>query len=163
MATVGIAVTEYADRFITPSKMLLTIIAYALALVASAIGNIVGFWLFLPLTYFAAKLDNTEAELHAQGALSEKRRAQLRRWQFLLSILRQFLGSLAAFPLSLAAACFVLSIFGVSYGWLIFVLVAFLAFRDVLGATVFPLSQQAGTALSIVFTSIVYFVYFLKT
>lgn len=132
--------------------LLITIFAYALALVASAVGNIVGFWLFLPLTYIAARLENTEAELHARGALTEKRRAQLRRWEFLLRVLRQFLGSFAAFPLSLAAACLVLSMFGVGYGWLIFVLVAVLAFRDVLGAKVFPLSQQAGTALSILVT-----------
>lgn len=142
--------------------MLLTIIAYALALVASAIGNIVGFWLFLPLTYFAARLENREAELHSQGALTEKRRAQLRRWEFLLPILRQFLGSFAAFPLSLAAACLVLSMFGLGYGWLIFALVAALAFRDVLGATMFPLSQQAGTALAILATGIVYFLYFIN-
>ena len=143
--------------------LLITIFAYALALVASAVCNIVGFWLFLPLTYFAARLENTEAELHARGALTEKRRAQLRRWEFLLRILRQFLGSFAAFPLSLAAACLVLSLSGVGYGWLIFVLVAVLAFRDVLGATVFPLSQQAGTAASIVFTGIVYFAYYLSS
>jgi hypothetical protein len=143
--------------------LLITIFAYALALVASAVGNIVGFWLFLPLTYFAARLENTEAELHARGALTEKRRAQLRRWEFLLRILRQFLGSFAAFPLSLAAACLVLSLFGVGHGWLIFILVAVLAFRDVLGATVFPLSQQAGTAASIVFTGIVYFAYYLSS
>ena len=139
--------------------LLITIFAYAVALGASAIGNIVGFWLFLPLTYFAARLENTEAELHSQGALTERRREQLRRWEFLLPILRQFFGSFAAFPLSLAAACLVLSLFGVGYGWLIFVLVAALAFRDVLGATVFPLSQQAGTALAILATGIVYFAY----
>lgn len=143
--------------------LLITIFAYVLALLASAIGNIVGFWLFLPLTYFTARLENKEAELHSQGAFTEKRRDQLRRRQFLLSILRQFLGSFAAFPLSLVAACFVLSLFGVGYGWLIFVLVAVLAFRDVLGAKVFPLSQQAGTAISIVLTGIVYFAYFLKS
>lgn len=142
--------------------LLITIFAYALALAASAVGNIVGFWLFLPLTYFAARLENTEAEMHARGALTEKRRAQLRRWEFLLRILRQFLGSFAAFPLSLAAACLVLSLFGVGYGWLIFVLVAVLAFRDVLGATVFPLSQQAGTALSLIVTGVVYFGYVLR-
>lgn len=141
--------------------LLVSILAYILALVASAVANIVGFWLFLPLTYFAARLENKEAELHSQGALTEKRRAQLRRWEFLLRILRQFLGSFAAFPLSLAAACFVLSMFGVSYGWLIFVLVAALALRDVLGATVFPLSQQTGAALSIVISAITYFAYFL--
>ena len=140
--------------------LMITVFAYALALVASAVGNIVGFWLFLPLTYFAARLENTEAELHARGALTGKRRAQLRRWGFLLHILRQFLGSFAAFALSLAAACLVLSLFGVGYEWLIFVLVAALAVRDVLGATVFPLSQQAGTALSILVTGVLYFAYF---
>ena len=124
--------------------LMITIFAYALALVASAVGNIVGFWLFLPLTYFAAKTEDVATELR-------------------LRILRQFLGSFAAFPLSLVAACFVLSLFGVGYGWLIFVLVAVLAFRDVLGATVFPLSQQAGTAASMVFTGIVYFAYYLSS
>jgi hypothetical protein len=123
--------------------LLITILAYILALIASAVANVVGFWLFLPLTYFAAKTDDAATELR-------------------LRILRQFLGSFAAFPLSLAAACLVLSTFGVGYGWLIFVLVAALALRDVLSATVFPLSQQAGTALSILATGIVYFGLFLN-
>jgi len=35
------------------------------------------------------------------------------------------------------AACLVLSMFGVGYGWLIFVFVAALAIRDVLGAAVY--------------------------
>jgi hypothetical protein len=123
--------------------LVITILAYILALIASAVANVVGFWLFLPLTYFAAKTDDAATELR-------------------LRILRQFLGSVAAFPLSLAAACFVLSMFGIGYGWLIFVLVAALALREVLSATVFPLSQQAGTALSILATGIVYFAYFLN-
>jgi hypothetical protein len=121
----------------------MTILAYILALIASAIGNIAGFWLFLPLTYFAAKTDDGATELR-------------------LRILRQFLGSFAAFPLSLTAACLVLSLFGIGYGWLIFVLVAALALRDVFGATVFPLSQQAGAAISIIVTGAVYFAYFLN-
>jgi hypothetical protein len=122
---------------------LITILAYILALIASAVANVIGFWLFLPLTYFAAKTDDAATELR-------------------LRILRQFLGSFAALPLSLAAACFVLSLFGIGYGWLIFVLVAALALRDVFGATVFPLSQQSGTVISIIVTAAVYFAYFLK-
>jgi hypothetical protein len=141
---------------------LITILVYILALIASAVANVIGFWLFLPLTYFAARLENTEAELHSRGTLSEKRREQLRRWEFLLRVLRQFLGSFAAFPLSLAAACFVLSTFGIGFGWLIFALVAALALRDVFGATVFPLSQQSGTVISIIVTAAVYFAYFLE-
>jgi hypothetical protein len=123
--------------------LLITILAYILALIASAVANVIGFWLFLPLTYFAAKTDDAATELR-------------------LRILRQFLGSFAAFPLSLAAACFVLNLFGIGYGWLIFVLVAALALRDVFGATVFPLSQQSGTGISIIFTAVVYFAYFLN-
>jgi hypothetical protein len=123
--------------------LVITILAYILALIASAVANVVGFWLFLPLTYFAAKTDDAATELR-------------------LRILRQFLGSFAAFPLSLAAACLVLSTFGVGYGWLIFVLVAALALRDVFGATVFPRSQQSGTVISIIVTAVVYFAYFLK-
>ncbi len=123
--------------------LLITILAYILALIASAVANVIGFWFFLPLTFFAAKTDDPATELR-------------------LRILRQFLGSFAAFPLSLAAACLVLSVFGGGYGWLIFVFVAALALRDVLSATVFPLSQQAGTALSILATGIVYFAYFLN-
>ena len=123
--------------------LVITILAYILALIASAVANVVGFWLFLPLTYFAVKTDDAATELR-------------------LRILRQFLGSFTAFPLSLAAACLVLSTFGVGYGWLIFVLVAALALRDVLGATVFPLSQQAGTTLSIGISAMAYLAYFLK-
>jgi hypothetical protein len=123
--------------------LLITILAYVLALVASAIGNIVGFWLLLPLTLLAAKAKDGATE-------------------FRLRVLRQFLGSVAAFPLSLAAGCLVLSMFGIVYGWLVFVLVAALALRDVFGATVFPLSQQLGTAISIIVTGVVYFVYFLN-
>lgn len=122
--------------------LLITILAYILALAASAVGNIIGFWLFVPLIYFAVKTQDGATELR-------------------LRILRQFLGSFAAFSLSLATACLVLSLFGVGYGWLIFVLVAALAVGDVLGAKVFPFSQQAGTALSIVLTGIVYFACFL--
>jgi hypothetical protein len=107
------------------------------------VANVVGFWLFLPLTYFAAKTDDAATELR-------------------LRILRQFLGSVAAFPLSLTAACFVLSMFGTGFGWLIFALVAALALRDVFGATVFPLSQQSGTVISIIVTGVVYFAYFLN-
>lgn len=143
IVTAGIGATEYAGYFSTSTNMILTIIAYVLALAASAVGNIVGFWLFLPLTYFSAKIEDAETELR-------------------LRILRQFLGSFAAFPLSLAAACLVLSMFGVSYGLLIFGLVAALAFLDVLGAKMFPLSQQLGTALSILLTGGVYFAYFLR-
>jgi hypothetical protein len=123
--------------------LVITILAYILALIASAVANVVGFWLFLPLTYFAAKTDDAATELR-------------------LRIRRQFLGSVAAFPLSLAAACFVLSMFGIGFGWLIFALVAALALRDVFGATLFPLSQQSGTVISIVVTGVVYFGYFLK-
>jgi hypothetical protein len=122
---------------------LTTILAYILALIASAVANVIGFWFFLPLTLLAAKTDNAATELR-------------------LRILRQFLGSFAAFPLSLAAACLIMSMFDVGFGWLIFVLVATLALRDVLSATVFPLSQQAGTALSILATGIVYFAYFVN-
>lgn len=53
-----------------------------------------------------------------------------------------------------------LILLGVGYGWLIFVLVAVLAFRDVLGATVLSLSQQARTALSILVTGVLHFAYF---
>jgi hypothetical protein len=123
--------------------LLITILAYILALIASAVANVIGFWLFLPLTYFATKADDAATELR-------------------LRILRQFLGSFAAFPLSLAAACLVLSMFGVAYGWLIFILVAALALRDVFGASLFPLSQQSGTVISIIVTGVVYFAYFLN-
>jgi len=123
--------------------LVITILAYILALIASAVANVIGFWLFLPLTYFAAKTDDAATELR-------------------LRILRQFLGSFAAFPLSLAAACLILSTFGVGYGWLIFVLVAVHILSDVFSAKVFPLSQQAGAAISIIVTGAVYFAYFLN-
>ncbi|MBU3665712.1 MAG: hypothetical protein FGM15_07540 [Chthoniobacterales bacterium] len=123
--------------------LLITILAYILALIASAVANVIGFWLFLPLTYFAAKAQDGATELR-------------------LRILRQFLGSVAAFPLALAAACVVLSLFGICYGWLIFVLVAAHILSDVFSAKVFPLSQQAGAAISIIVTGAVYFAYFLN-
>ncbi len=123
--------------------MLLTIIAYALAIVAAVIGNVLGFHLFLPLTYFAAKTED--------GATAMR-----------LQFFRQFLGSVAAFPISLAAACFVLTLFGVSYGWLIFLIVAVQALSDVFSARISPFAQQSGTILSIVVTGLMYFAFVLR-
>ena len=123
--------------------MLLTIIAYALVIVAGVIGNVLGFHLFLPLTYFAAKTED--------GATAMR-----------LQFLRQFLGSVAAFPISLAAACFVLTLFGISYGWLIFLIVAVQALSDVFGAKISPFAQQSGTILSVVVTGLVYFAFVLR-
>jgi hypothetical protein len=123
--------------------MLLTIIAYALAIVAGVIGNVLGFHLFLPLTYFAAKSED--------GATAMR-----------LQFLRQFLGSVVAFPISLAAACFVLTLFGVSYGWLIFLIVAVQALADVFGAKIAPFAQQSGTILSVVVIGFVYFTLVLR-
>lgn len=123
--------------------MLLTLIAYALAIVAAIIGNVVGFHLFLPLTYFAAKTED--------GATAMR-----------LQFLRQFLGSVVAFPLSLVAACSILTLFGVSYGWLIFLIVAVQALADVFSAKIAPFAQQSGTILSVVVTGIVYFAFVLR-
>ena len=122
---------------------MLSIIAYALAIVAGVVGNVLGFHLFLPLTYLAAKTTD--------GATAMR-----------LQFFRQFLGSVAAFPLSLTAACFVLTLFGVIYGWLIFLILAVQALSDVFNAKISPFAQQSGTILSIVVTGVVYFAFVLR-
>lgn len=44
-------------------NLLITILAYILALAVSAVANIIGLWLFLPLTHVAANTEERATEL----------------------------------------------------------------------------------------------------